>query len=67
MVDKTKGVDNVLKSAVNFYGPNITTEDVINFYNAKKQPDPTKPLSYGNTSTFLSQVNNNSLFLLFYP
>ena len=55
MVDKTKGVDNVLKSAVNFYGPNITTEDVINFYNAKKQPDPTKPLSYGLNSKLVKE------------
>ena len=55
MVDKTKGIDNVLKSAVNFYGPNITTEDVINFYNAKKQPDPTKPLSYGLNSKLVKE------------
>ncbi len=55
MVDKTKGVDNVLKSAVNFYGPNITAEDVINFYNAKKQPDPTKPLSYGLNSKLVKE------------
>jgi len=55
MVDKTKGVDNVLKSAVNFYGPNITTEEVINFYNAKKQPDPTKPLSYGLNSKLVKE------------
>ena len=55
MVDKTKGVDNVLKSAVNFYGPNITTEDVINFYNAKKQPNPTKPLSYGLNSKLVKE------------
>ena len=28
MVDKTKGVDNVFKSAVNFYGQNITRQEI---------------------------------------
>ena len=31
MVDKRKGVDNVLESAVNFYGPNITMDEVTKF------------------------------------
>ena len=55
MVDKTKGVDNVFKSAVNFYGPNITTEDVVSFYKSKKQPDPTKPLSFGLNSKLVKE------------
>ena len=55
MVDKTKGVDNVFKSAVNFYGPNITTEDVVSFYELKKQPDPTKPLSFGLNSKLVKE------------
>ena len=55
MVDKTKGVDNVFKSAVNFYGPNITTEDVVSFYESKKQPDPTKPLSFGLNSKLVKE------------
>ena len=55
MVDKTKGVDNVFKSAVNFYGPNITSEDVVSFYESKKQPDPTKPLSFGLNSKLVKE------------
>ena len=55
MVDKTKGVDNVFKSAVNFYGPNISTEDVVSFYESKKQPDPTKPLSFGLNSKLVKE------------
>jgi len=55
MVDKTKGVDNVFKSAVNFYGLNITTEDVVSFYESKKQPDPTKPLSFGLNSKLVKE------------
>ena len=55
MVDKRKGVDNVLESAVNFYGPNVTMDDVTNFYSAKTQPDPTKPLSYGLNSKLVKE------------
>ena len=46
-VNQAKGVDNVLKSAVNFYGPNVTNNDVGLFYGNLKSPDPLKPLSYG--------------------
>ena len=31
-VDISKGVDNVLLSAVNFYGPDVTSKDVYDFY-----------------------------------
>ena len=55
MVDKTKGVDNVLNSAVNFYGPNVTMKDVTSFYAAKTQPDPAKPLSYGLNSKLVKE------------
>ena len=55
MVDKRKGVDNVLESAVNFYGPNITMDDVTKFYSSKTQPDPTKPLSYGLNSKLVKE------------
>ncbi len=57
MVNKTKGVDNILESAVNFYGPDVTIDDVTNFYNSKTQPDPSKPLSYGLNSK-LVKVND---------
>ncbi|NRD19585.1 dihydrofolate reductase [Winogradskyella eckloniae] len=49
-VNQAKGVDNVLESAVNFYGPNVTNKDVEDFYKSKKSPDPKKPLSYGLNS-----------------
>ena len=55
MVDKRKGVDNVLESAVNFYGPNVTMDDVTNFYSVKTQPDPKKPLSYGLNSKLVKE------------
>ena len=55
MVDKRKGVDNVLESAVNFYGPNVTMDDVTDFYSKKTQPDPSKPLSYGLNSKLIKE------------
>ena len=55
MVDKRKGVDNVLESAVNFYGPNVTMDDVTDFYSKKTQPDPNKPLSYGLNSKLIKE------------
>ena len=58
MVDKTKGVDNVLNSAVNFYAPEITFDEVTQFYNSKTQPDPTKPLSFGLNSKLVKENGN---------
>ena len=55
MVDKRKGVDNVLESAVNFYGPDVTMDDVTDFYSKKTQPDPNKPLSYGLNSKLIKE------------
>ncbi len=54
-VNLTKDVDNVLLSAVNFYGPDVTTADVENFYKAKISPDPKRPLSYGLNSQLVKQ------------
>ncbi len=55
MVDKRKGVDNILESAVNFYGANVTMNDVTSYYSLKTQPDPTKPLSYGLNSKLVKE------------
>ena len=55
-VNLAKGVDNVLESAVNFYGSDITTADVENFYSQKTSPNPEQPLSYGLNSQ-LVKVN----------
>ena len=54
-VNQAKGVDNVLESAVNFYGPDVTNKDVENFYSKKKSPDPKKPLSYGLNSRLVKE------------
>ena len=54
-VNQAKGVDNVLESAVNFYGPDVTNADVASFYKAKTSPDPTKPLSYGLNSQLVKE------------
>jgi dipeptidyl-peptidase-3 len=54
-VNQAKGVDNVALSAVNFYGPNVTSEDVIRFYSNKTSPDPERPLSYGLNSQLVKE------------
>ena len=54
-VNQAKGVDNVLASAVNFYGPDVTNADVANFYKTKKSPDPKKPLSFGLNSQLVKE------------
>ncbi|SRX53986.1 dipeptidyl-peptidase 3 family protein [Aequorivita sp. CIP111184] len=54
-VNQAKGVDNVLESAVNFYGPEVTNKDVENFYSKMKSPDPKKPLSYGLNSKLVKE------------
>ncbi len=54
-VNQAKDVDNVLLSAVNFYGPNVTNKDVEIFYRNKKSLDPKKPLSYGLNSQLVKE------------
>lgn len=54
-VNQAKGVDNVAESAVNFYGPNVTNQDVEGFYAKKKSPNPEKPLSYGLNSKLVKE------------
>ncbi|WP_204345586.1 dipeptidyl-peptidase 3 family protein [Psychroserpens algicola] len=54
-VNLTKDVDNVLLSAVNFYGPDVTTADVESFYKNKVSPNPEKPLSYGLNSQLVKE------------
>src|SRR5690554_4059435 len=44
-VDLTRGGDNALLSAVNFYAPNITNKDVQAYYATKRSPDPERPLA----------------------
>jgi dipeptidyl-peptidase-3 len=54
-IDQSKGVDNVAKSAVNFYGPDITNKDVENFYAKMKSPDPEKPYAFGLNSKLVKE------------
>ena len=54
-VNKAKNVDNVLLSAVNFYGPDVTSEDVETFYSKVKSPDPKRPLSHGLNSKLVKE------------
>ncbi|MRT17098.1 dihydrofolate reductase [Vitellibacter sp. q18] len=54
-VNLAKGIDNVAKSAVNFYGPEVTNKDVESFYSKMKSPNPEKPLSYGLNSKLVKE------------
>lgn len=54
-VNQAKDVDNVLLSAVNFYGPDVTNKDVEDFYAAKQSPDPNRPLSFGLNSQLVKE------------
>lgn len=54
-VDLTRGADNAYLSAVNFYSPNITNEDVKTFYAQKKSPNPDQPLSFGLNSKLVKE------------
>ena len=54
-VNQAKDTDNVSQSAVNFYGPNVTNEDVASFYGKLESPDPEKPLSYGLNSQLVKE------------
>ncbi|SDH75728.1 dipeptidyl-peptidase 3 family protein [Winogradskyella thalassocola] len=54
-VNQAKGVDNVLESAVNFYGADVTNKDVADFYKAKTSPNADKPLSYGLNSQLVKE------------
>ena len=54
-VNKNKSKGIVLGSSVNFYGSDVTEEDVDNFYNNIKVPDPNKPISLGLNSKLVKE------------
>ena len=59
-VNQTKDVDNVLESAVNFYGPNVTTADVEAFYLNIKETDADMPTIDGEAfKSDLDRINND--------
>ncbi len=54
-VNQAKGIDNVAQSAVNFYGPGVTNNDVTSFYSKMKSPNKEKPLSFGLNSQLVKE------------
>lgn len=58
-LDQSKGL--IKGSAVNFYGPNVTAQDVDFYYSeVKKVPNPKKPISLGLNSKLVKE--NGELF-----
>ncbi|KAB8152519.1 dihydrofolate reductase [Kordia sp. TARA_039_SRF] len=54
-VNKKAGVDNVLVSAVNFYGPDITSKDVEDFYATAYKGPEGKPIEAGLNSKLVRE------------
>lgn len=54
-VNKKKGVDNVLASAVNFYGKDITTKDVDDFYKTAYKGPKDRPIEAGLNSKLVRE------------
>ena len=52
-LDESKGL--VQGSAVNFYGEDVTAEDVAEFYAKKQSPNPAKPLAFGLNSKLVKE------------
>ena len=60
-VNRADGVDLLLESAVNFYAPDITQLEAEDFYLAKKDLDPERPVSHGLNSR-LSRDENGAIY-----
>nr|WP_299035772.1 dihydrofolate reductase [uncultured Tenacibaculum sp.] len=54
-VNKKAGVDHVLASAVNFYGPDITSKDVEDFYAKADKGSKDKPIEAGLNSKLVRE------------
>ena len=52
-LDKSKGL--LKGSATNFYGDDVTADEVEEFYANKQQPDPDKPVSFGLNSKLVKE------------
>ena len=52
-LDASKGL--LSGSAINFYGPDVTSAEVEAFYKTKKSPDPLKPFSFGLNSKLVKE------------
>lgn len=56
-LDPEKGL--LAGSAVNFYAPDVTADEVDEFYSKKTNPDPNRPLSHGLNSRLSRDENGN--------
>jgi len=54
-VNKRKGVDNVAASAINFYGPDVTTKEVEAFYANMDSGSEEEPIELGLNSTLMKE------------
>ncbi len=56
-LDPGKGL--LAGSAINFYSPNITADEVEAFYGEKQSKDPERPVSFGLNSKLVKDDNGN--------
>ncbi|MCR9249806.1 MAG: dipeptidyl peptidase 3 [bacterium] len=56
-LDPEKGL--LAGSAVNFYAPDVTADEVDEFYSKKTNPDPNRPLSHGLNSRLSRDESGN--------
>lgn len=54
-VDRTKGADNILASAVNFYGTDVTDADLENFYKDANKDRKDQPVEAGLNSKLVKE------------
>ena len=54
-VNKKKGVDNILSSAVNFYDPDITDKEVADFYKTVDKGPKDEPIEAGLNSKLIKK------------
>ncbi|OAD45796.1 dipeptidyl-peptidase 3 family protein [Polaribacter atrinae] len=54
-VNKKSGVDNILSSAINFYGPDITDKDVAEFYKTAYKGSKEQPIEAGLNSKLVRE------------
>ena len=57
-VNKKKGVDNVASSAINFYDPTLTDEEVESFYKQASKGLGDRPIEVGLNSTLVKENGN---------
>lgn len=53
-VEQADGTDLVAGSSCNFY-ENLTQQEVVDFYQSKKNPDPLRPVSWGLNSKLIKE------------